>query len=233
MIAVIAAEDMELPSLMEALTIKEESTLPAGKIWLCSYEGSDFLVAFSGVGKVHMALTAQALIERYPIDAMIGIGVAGGIAPEVGVGDLVISTDLVQHDMDITALGREPGYIPGIGLSLEADPALINIAKASGDDVAPQVQVHTGRIATGDQFIAGVRRHELYEQFGAMCAEMEGAAMAQVACLNHVPFVVVRAISDNADGDAASDYPTFLASAMEYATPLLLNMIATYSEEKR
>lgn len=172
-------------------------------------EGRDVRLVQCGIGKVNAAMSTVALLSL-GVTHVVFTGVAGGVAPELRVGDMVVSTDLVQHDVDVTPLGYEIGLIPGEAFSWEADPALraaaVRAASALGEFRAVE-----GRVASGDVFVASPEKVLwLRETFGAACAEMEGAAVAQVCAKRGVPFVVIRSMSDTADGDANVDYPAFM-----------------------
>ena len=150
----------------------------------------------------------------FAVDSVINVGVAGAIDRTLKVGDIVISSDAIQHDFDTSALGDEPGYISRMDTSIFA--ADINLIDAATDAVEELGLVpNIGRIASGDQFIADLdSKHRIQTLFNPLCCEMEGAAIAQVCYFNHIPFLIVRAISDKADDSASMDYPTFEAQAI-------------------
>ncbi len=177
-------------------------------------------VARCGVGKVNAALAVAALVHAGVTEAVF-TGVAGGVAPGLEIGDLVVATDLVQHDVDLTRLGRPRGELLGEPLAWTVDPGLARRVRVAAESVCGSAHVHEGRIASGDQFIADpARGRGIHADFGALCAEMEGAAFAQACTAYGLPFAVVRAISDTADGDAPSDFPAFLARASELGLAL-------------
>lgn len=174
--------------------------------------GQEVLLTRCGVGKVNAAL-ATAALHTLGADSLLFTGVAGGIAPDQRVGDLVVATDLVQHDVDVTALGRPPGQLLGEPAAWSADPGLTARLQVAVDACAAHDgrAVHRGRIASGDQFVASAEQAAaIHRLFGALCVEMEGAAVAQAATSLGMPFAVVRALSDTADHGAASDFPAFL-----------------------
>ena len=180
-------------------------------------------VARCGVGKVNAALAVAAL-ARTGVTRALFTGVAGGVAPGLGVGDLVVATDLVQHDVDVTALGYRRGQLIGEPFAWDADPGLSSaVADAARAAVAGSGSaVHRGRIVSGDQFIADPRRaRDLHADFGALSAEMEGAAFAQACAGYGLPFAVVRALSDTADGSAAGDFTAFLTRASDVGLALV------------
>ena len=159
--------------------------------------------------------------------AVINTGIAGSLNADINIGDLVISTDLVHHDMNAVAFGYPVGQIPQMeAFSFRSDENLRKLAVQACRDVNPDIEVYEGRIASGDQFVAdqGVK-DEIIKNFDACAVEMEGAAIAQAAYLNNVPFIVVRAISDKADGSAEVDYPTFEALAVEHCVKMTLRIL--------
>ena len=160
------------------------------------------------------------------VDAVINTGVAGGLYEKLNVGDIVISSDVVQHDVDATGFGYKLGEIPRMETSeFCADKELIKLAKESCELVNPEIQCFVGRVATGDQFISSNEKKQwIIDNFGAYCAEMEGGAMAQTAFLNKVPFVVIRAISDKADNSATVTYEEFEQQAIVHTMKLLTAM---------
>lgn len=188
--------------------------------------GKDVVVVRSGIGKVNAAVCTQILIDDFNVDAVINTGIAGGVYSEINVGDVVISTDLVHHDFDTTAFGYEIGQVPRMDVySFKADEKLVNIALNSAKALEG-FNVYTGRIISGDQFINSREKIKFFrEKFDAYAVEMEGAAIAHVCYLNSVPFVVLRSISDKADGSAHVDYPTFMNKAIENSIGILSNML--------
>lgn len=181
------------------------------------------MVVRSGVGKVNAAICTQILIDEFHVTAVVNTGIAGALKDEINIGDLVISTDLVQHDMDATGFGYPLGQIPQMEVfSFQADERLSNLAKKACEEVNPEIQVFQGRIVSGDQFVSDrAVKEKIAGNFDGYCTEMEGAAIAQAAYLNGVPFVVVRAVSDKADESAAMDYPAFERMAVEHSVKLV------------
>lgn len=173
------------------------------------------VVVQCGIGKVNAALCAQTLIERYGVTAVVNTGVAGSLDARIDIGDLVISTDAVHHDMDVQALGYEPGQVPDMDVfAFPTDTSLRAKVLEVTRKVVPEAQVFEGRVASGDQFVGSAEQKELIvSRFGALCCEMEGAAIAHACYLAEVPLVIVRVISDKADGSASMDYPTFKVTA--------------------
>lgn len=178
------------------------------------------VLAKCGVGKVNAAMASQAMIDRFGIQSLIFTGLAGALVPHLRRGDIVIANFVAQHDIDLTAFGRRPGQVSDAGRLIEADPKIVDkIARAAEQSFAdnpnpPQVLV--GTIVTGDSFIADQQRIKwIQREFGAIAAEMEGAAVGQVCQANKIPFAVVRIISDSASGGAAGEFIMFLDEASE------------------
>ena len=190
-------------------------------------EGKKVVVVQSGIGKVNAGMCTQILADLFQVEAVINTGIAGSLNADINIGDLVISTDLVHHDMNAVAFGYPVGQIPQMeAFSFRSDENLRKLAVQACRDVNPDIEVYEGRIASGDQFVAdqGVK-DEIIKNFDACAVEMEGAAIAQAAYLNNVPFLVVRAISDKADGSAEVDYPTFEALAVEHCVKMTLRIL--------
>ncbi|WP_414656848.1 5'-methylthioadenosine/adenosylhomocysteine nucleosidase [Deinococcus sp. VB343] len=230
MLAIIGAMDEEIELLLEDLRERQDVTLPGATLHRGVLDGVPVLLTRGGIGKVNAALTTAHLLGQ-GASRVIFTGVAGGVHPELRVGDIVVSTDLVQHDVDVTALGYEVGTVPGEPATWEADPRLRALAAQAAADVGG-VRVIEGRVASGDQFIAsqeGVQR--LWKQFQAACAEMEGAAVAQVCSKAKVPFVVIRSVSDTADHDAQVDYRTFMPLVARHAKQVVRGMLERLSTD--
>ncbi|WP_034384602.1 5'-methylthioadenosine/adenosylhomocysteine nucleosidase [Deinococcus sp. YIM 77859] len=225
MLAMMGAMDEEIELLLADLQEREELARPGGVLYRGVLDGVPVLLTKGGIGKVNAAMTATSLLTA-GATRVIFTGVAGGVHPELRVGDIVVSTDLVQHDVDVTALDYPLGTLPGEAPSWTADEHLRAVALAAAHEVEG-VRVREGRVASGDQFIAsreGVQR--LWTQFGAACAEMEGAAVAQVCAKAGVPFVVIRSVSDTADHDAQVDYRTFMPLVARHAKQVVRGMLA-------
>jgi adenosylhomocysteine nucleosidase len=194
-------------------------------------EGRNVVVVRCGVGKVNAAMCVQVLADRFEVDGIINTGIAGSLRAEINIGDMVLSTDAVQHDVDATVFGYRPGQVPQMDVfAFEADERLRAAAKECCRNVNPDISVFEGRVLTGDQFIAGKDKKEwLEETFHGFCTEMEGAAIAQAAHLNQIPFLIVRAISDKADDSATMDYPEFERQAIIHSTRLTKELVLTCS----
>lgn len=194
--------------------------------------GADVALVRCGVGKVNAALGAAAL-ATVGARAVLFTGVAGGLGADVAIGDLVVATDLVQHDVDVTALGRRPGELLGEPAAWPADEHLRALCLTAAEHLPQRPRVHEGRIASGDQFIASPeQRARITGEFAALAAEMEGAAMAQACTRIGLPFAVVRSISDTADGTAVEDFPAFLHRAGALGADLCRHVAAAWAADR-
>ncbi|MBE5901986.1 MAG: 5'-methylthioadenosine/adenosylhomocysteine nucleosidase [Lachnospiraceae bacterium] len=226
MIGIIGAMDVEVAKLKEQMT-EVEVTQKAGREYVKGIlNGAEVVVVQAGVGKVNAAGCTQCLIDTYHVDYVINTGIAGSLQAKIDIGDVVLATDAVEHDMQAVAFGYPLGQIPGMKVfSFEADEALRKIAKESCEKVNPDIHVYEGRVLTGDEFVSGDEKKKwLVDTFGGYCTEMEGAAIAHTAYLNEVPFLIVRAISDKADNSAHEDYPTFEKKAVEHSVRLIMEL---------
>ncbi len=226
MLGIIGAMDTEVAKLKEVMEDVNITKAASMEFYEGRLNGARAVVVKAGVGKVNAACCTQTLIDHFPVSCVINTGIAGSLKSEIDIGDVVLATDAVEHDMDVAALGYAPGKIPDMDVeSFEADEKLRKIAKESCEKVNPDISVYEGRVVTGDQFISSKEKKAwLTETFGGCCAEMEGAAIAHAAYLNQVPFLIVRAISDKADDSAQMDYPTFEAKAIEHSVRLIVEM---------
>ncbi|MFU0827940.1 MAG: adenosylhomocysteine nucleosidase [Lachnoclostridium sp.] len=227
-IGIIGAMDEEVNQLKEKMTdvsvkVKAGMEFFSGKLY-----SKDVVIVRSGIGKVNAAVCTQILIDDFQIDIVINTGIAGSLKAEINIGDMVISTDALQHDMDATGFGYGYGVIPRMETSVfKADTELTNKAKAVCSRVNPDISVFLGRIVSGDQFISSKEKKEwISRQFDGYCTEMEGAAIAQTAYLNNIPFLIIRAISDKADNSAHMDYGLFEAKAINHAVKFVTAFVA-------
>lgn len=231
-VGVIGAMDVEVELLrerMEGLRLERAGRL---EVACGTLGGVECRVMRSGVGKVAAAMAAELLVVGHGATHLVNTGVAGAIDPSLGIGDMVVSTDCVHHDVDAGAIGYPPGQLPELEvLSFPADGELASLAAAACAEVAPEARCVRGRVASGDQFVGDGAAHErVRAQFGAACCEMEGAPIAQVAWTNEVPFVVVRSISDGADDGSAVDYPTFERMAARRCAAIVERILARLGE---
>ena len=227
-IGIIGAMEVEVAILKE----KMEDVRIIKKASMDFYEGilagKKVVVVRSAIGKVNAGICAQILADVFSVDAIINTGIAGSLNKNINIGDIVLSTDGVQHDMDATGFGYRKGQIPQMPVFFfNADDNLRRLAAEVCKEVNPDIQVFEGRIASGDQFVCDQDvKNRIVSEFSAYATEMEGAAIGQAAYLNEIPFLVVRAISDKADGSAQMDYSEFEKAAVDHSVRLTLNMLA-------
>ncbi len=222
MIGIIAAMNVEMEALRAHMENPVRETVSGIAFVSGTLEGKEVVTAVCGIGKVFAALCAQTMILRYKPEMIINTGVAGTLTDALTIGSVAVSTGVVQHDMDTSAIGDPLGLISGTGkVVLPADDLLVQHLSACAKVLG--IRTASGIIASGDQFIAdGERKAFIAKTFGAIACEMEGAAVGQVCYVNRVPFCVTRAISDSADGSSHMDYPTFTKLAAEHSVKLML-----------
>ena len=232
MLGIIGAMDEEVAKIKERLENVEVQTFGGMDFYKGNFEGKSVVVVRSGIGKVNAAVCTQILADRYQVSGIVNTGIAGSLMAKIDIGDIVLSTDALQHDMDATNFGYPAGQIPRMDvLSFPADPKLLALAKECCGRVNPEIHTYEGRVVSGDQFISDQKKKDwLIETLHGYCTEMEGAAIAQAAYLNGIPFLIIRAISDKADNSANVDYPTFEAQAIIHSVNLMLEMIRCYEE---
>ena len=229
-VAVIGAMDSEVEELLS--DIQTAQTTVAGiSFYSGTKNGKKLIIAKSGIGKVNAARCTQILIDRFKPDYIINSGIAGGIDGSLEVGDIVIGTELIQHDFDVTAFGHAKGYLctgerddkPTVFAS---DKRLVELLKKAIVEAGAKGKFLAGRIASGDVFVSDIKmKQSIYREFKALAAEMEGAAIAQTAVYAGVPFVVLRVISDRADGAAAGSFEMFEKQTAALSGAVVRNFI--------
>lgn len=226
-IGIIGAMEEEVAKLKENMQIQETSVIAGMEFCQGICEGQNVVIVRSGIGKVNAAVCTQILCDVFKVNAIINTGVAGSLKNEINIGDIVLSEDALQHDMDATGFGYAPGVIPRMEESVfKGDETLLKLAQKVCQEVNPDIQVFRGRVVSGDQFISDHDvKQRIVNSFGGFCTEMEGAAIAQTAWLNKVPYLVIRAISDKADGSAEMDYSEFEMKAIEHTVRLMTGML--------
>ncbi len=226
-IGIIGAMEEEVAVLKHEMNI--EKTVDYASMQFCKGTlcGKNVVIVRSGIGKVNAAICAQILADKFNVDVLINTGIAGSLDAAIDIGDMVISTDLVEHDMDATIFGDPLGQVPRMDtFSFPAEASLIEKAVAANEEANPDIKTFTGRIVSGDQFVSSAEvKEKLVENFQAKCTEMEGAAIAHTAYLNKISCVIIRAISDKADNSATMDYPTFEKRAIEHSVRLVRNLL--------
>ena len=235
-LGIIGAMQVEVETLLEKLEDKRFSHRAGSDFYEGVLEGLNVVIVQCGVGKVNAAICAQILCDRYEVTHILNTGIAGSLNAELDIGDLVVSEDAIHHDFDISDINpdRPVGHVPVPGGSIRffpADAELMACAFAAAETVHAG-HTRVGRIASGDQFIGtSAKKQKIIAETAAMCAEMEGAAIAHTAWRNGIPFVILRAISDKADNSAEMDYPTFEAIAAHRCAAVTLNLAKALAEK--
>lgn len=223
MIGIIGAMDEEVISLKRKMLVKEEKEIAGMIFYIGTVANKEVAVVRCGIGKVNAAICTQILADCFKVQYVINTGVAGALYPELNIGDIVVSSDTVEHDMDASAVGNPRGEIPRMHKTyFEADQKLIDAATQAAQNLKGEHKVYVGRVASGDQFVCSIKvKEDIYSTFTAYCAEMEGAAIAHTCFLNKIPFVIIRAISDKADQSADVNFEEFVEVAARNASRMI------------
>lgn len=221
MLGIISAMNVELESIKELMVDINEKSISNINFYQGKINNKEVVIAVCGIGKVFAAICAQTMILNYEVDSILNVGVGGSLSEKLDVASVAISSSLVQHDMDTSPLGDPVGLISGINIvNIPAD----NNISLKVENILQKIGINNeiGVIASGDQFINSKKKKEYIKStFNAIACEMEGAAIAQVCYVNKVPFCVIRAISDNADGNSHVDYSAFVKIAVKNTTRLI------------
>lgn len=227
LVGIIGAMEEEVMALKDKMDIREVRSVASLDFYIGAIEGKRCVVVRGGIGKVNSAVCTQILIDIFHVDVIINTGVAGALNPKLEIGDIVISSDAVQHDVDATSFGYNKGFIPRMQESFfRSDEHLIRIAKQASDVLSAKINVYVERIVSGDQFIADpIRKNEIIDEFKGYCTEMEGAAIAHVCYLNKIPCVIIRSISDKADSSAEVNFAEFAKLAALNSSKMIERML--------
>lgn len=226
-IGIIGAMDVEVAHFKENMKIEQTMTVAGQEYCLGKIGNTEAVVVQCGIGKVRSAMSVQVLNDLFHVTHIINTGIAGSLNNDIHIGDIVVSNDAVFHDVEATNFGYALGEVPGVGtLFFHADQQLHDLAVTAIKQVAQDIHPFEGRIATGDQFICTKDKKEwIRENFHADCCEMEGASIAEACYLNKIPFVIVRAISDQADESVVESYDVFEGKAAEHCAKLVFYML--------
>ncbi len=224
-IGIIGAMEEEIENIKPYIDVISTKNIIGLDFYMGKMGGNNVVLVRSGIGKVNAAVCSQVLIDLYAVDYIINVGVAGSINKDLKIGDVVIATDTMHHDIDTSYFGDEIGIIPRMSeSSFKADSELIDIALKSSSNVIEDGVVVTGRIVSGDQFLCDVeRKNKIWSHFKAFCVDMESADIGQTCYLNKIPFAIIRSISDNSDED--NQYENFFIESAIKASNILKNMI--------
>lgn len=226
MIGIIAAMQKEMDNIVARMSDPVKERVGGVEFIRGCVNGAEVVCSVCGIGKVFAAMCAEAMIIKYAPSLVINTGVGGTLTSNLSIGDVAVSDRVCQHDMDTTALGDEPGLISG------TDKVYFDADSCTADkicSIAEKMGIHTyrGTIASGDRFIADMaEKKRIVDIFGAVCCEMEGAAVGHVCYVNDVPFVIIRAISDDADGGACDNYMEFAAAAAGKSAVIVCELAA-------
>ena len=230
-LGIIGAMQVEVEILLGKMENKTEKTVAGSTFYEGTLEGLPAVVVQCGVGKVNAAMCTQTLCNCFGVTHLVNTGIAGSLCADLDIGDLVVSTDAMYHDFDCVHFGYPYGKVPGMDVTaFPADETMLGYAFAAAESVNPG-HTKTGRIASGDQFVADkALKEEIIAHTQGLCTEMEGAAIAQTAYRNNLPFVILRAISDKADDSAEMDYPTFERIAAHRCAEVTCNLAKQLKE---
>lgn len=231
MLGIIGAMDIEIEAIKAKIHHSIKSNF-AGIEFVCGeIEDVMVCVAHCSPGKVNAAMCTQIMVDRFSPDAVINVGVGCSLCEEVRIKNVVIASDVCEHDMNITALGEPRGFINGINVvKIPTDKDLSE--KLARSAIRCGEKIHRGTVASGDLFISTDKiKAKLNEKFGAICGEMEGGAIGHVCYANGIPFAVIRSISDGGNEDSIIDYPTFKTIAAKISTSILVNFIKEFREQ--
>lgn len=223
---IIGAMEAEIALLKQTMTQVQTQTFGATTVYSGLIDKQNVALCLSGIGKVNAAISTTILIEHFSCDCIINTGSAGGLLPEMKIGDLVIGTEIAHHDVDVTAFGYQYGQIPKLPERYQSHKSMIFSAEMAGGQI-PELAKHKGLIISGDQFInsdaalANIRQHFP----DALAVEMEAASIAQTCHQLNRPFVIIRAISDNGDNDAAMSFEAFLEIASVNSAKLVRSLL--------
>ena len=231
-LGIIGAMEQEVETLLEQMENKTAFAKAGSAFYEGKLAGLDAVVVQCGIGKVNAALCVQILCDCFGVTHVVNTGIAGSLSADLDIGDLVISRDAMYHDFDCVHFGYPMGKVPGMDVvAFPADETLADLAYAAAEEVNPG-HTRRGRVASGDCFVADKAvKDRIIEINGALCTEMEGAAIAQTAYRNGVPFVIIRAISDKADDSAEMDYPTFERIAAHRCAAVTMKLVAALCQE--
>ena len=227
MIGIIGAMEEEISNLKSHMQVEKVETIAGMSFFKGAVKGNELVLVRSGIGKVNAGICTQILASVYGVDTVINTGIAGSLNADIDIGDIVVSTSLVQYDVDARNFGYKLGEIPRMNIvEFPADKYLIDKTQSVFDSLDLGIKLYKGMVATGDKFVSeDSLKAEIISNFHAYCVEMEGAAIAQAAMLNNMACVVIRAISDKADNSADVDYRSFEAKAIENMSKISLALV--------
>lgn len=226
-IGIIGAMDEEIELLKQEMDIDGVKIIANMEFHVGKLYDQEVILVRCGIGKVNAAICTQILIGQFNVKAVINTGVAGAIHHQLEVMDVVISTEVQQHDFDVTGFGYKIGEIPRMDRSVfAADPCLVDLAFEAAKAVLKENSAMKGRIVSGDIFVSSRElKNKLWDVFNGCCTEMEGAAIGHTCYVNRIPFVVIRSMSDKADGSAHVNFSEFVDKAARLSKSIVKNML--------
>ncbi|WP_428909205.1 5'-methylthioadenosine/adenosylhomocysteine nucleosidase [Niallia sp. Krafla_26] len=231
-IGIIGAMEAEILHYRNRMEVISEEVKAGITFYKGTMNGFSTVICKCGVGKVNASVCTQILIEHFATTHVIFTGVAGALHPDLRIGDIVVSTEAMHHDMDATSLGFQLGQIPySKDYLFPADSFLQDLALTVSEEVLAKQKVMSGRILSGDQFIANREKvNQLYQELSGACVEMEGAAVAQVCTMFAIPYVIIRSISDQADGSAKVNFLEFTDKASLHSYKIVDGMLKNWHQ---
>jgi adenosylhomocysteine nucleosidase len=232
-IAIIGAMEEEVTLLRDHIENKEQTVVAGYEFTTGKMDNADVVLLRSGIGKVNAAMSTTILLEKFKPDVVINTGSAGGFNPDLNVGDIVISTEVRHHDVDVTVFGYEYGQVPQLPAAFTADEKLVQIADVAAKEIH-DIQVVKGLIATGDSFMQDPIRVEFVRgKFKDLQAvEMEAAAISQVAFQFQTPFVIIRSLSDIAGKESNVSFEQYLEKAAVNSANLVMKIVKAVNEQQ-
>lgn len=232
MIGIIGAMQEEVEILKNDIKNMETKKLAHVEVYTGELYGVDVVLMQSGIGKVNAAMTAALLIEQYQPEYVINTGSAGGLGSQLAVGDMIISEQVLHHDVNATAFGYALGQVPGMPETYPADEQLMELVKTAIE--THNLSAHKGLIVSGDSFIGSAeQKQEILNNFPqALAVEMEAAAIAQVCYQYKMPFIITRAVSDLANGEAGMTFDEFLKVACVSSSKIVKSLLETIASQK-
>ena len=227
-IGILFAMKEELDALLSKVELKNSYEIFDLTFYECEVNDINCVLVECGIGKVNAARCAQILIDNMQVDYIFNVGVAGGVSDKLDVCDIVLGEKLVQHDFDLTGFNHEKGYIPNVGKFIDSDEYLLKVA----EDNSEGYNIHKGVIASGDIFVTEEKMStKINTKFNALCVEMEGASIAQVCYLSHIPFLIIRSISDSPKkGNNKITYDEFVTISSNQVAEYMMKILNSLSK---
>ena len=226
-IGIIGAMDEEIELLLNKIDISETINIAKMKFYCGTIQGKEVVLVRCGIGKVNASVCTQILISEFKVTHIVNTGVAGAVYDELNIGDLVISKNVIQHDFNAKGFGYKQGEIPRLDKYIfDGDSYLIDISQRVSTEILKETKALVGTILSGDIFVASPKTKEkLWSEFNGYCTEMEGAAIGHTCYLNDIPFVILRSMSDKADGSAHNNFNEFVEMAAKNSSLLIEKMV--------